>query len=68
MTNPQMRSVILADATQRVPWPGVPGRLLPQTDPFEVSILDPFFAALIADGTLTAAPPVAARPGGKPKS
>lgn len=61
MSNPQMRSVVLADPTQRVPWPGVAGRFLP-SEPFEVSILNPVFATLLADKTLVAAPPVEAEP------
>jgi hypothetical protein len=51
MSDPLKKTVILADAAARVPWPGVPGRLIPQ-EPFEVSIIDPFWAALIADHTL----------------
>lgn len=62
MSNPQMRSVVLADPTQRVPWPGVPGRYLPQDEAFEVSILNPVFATLLADKTLVAAPPVPPEP------
>ena len=72
MSNPQMRSVVLADPTQRVPWPGVPGRYLPQDESFEVSILNPVFATLLADRTLIAAPPAPepppAKPDGKPKA
>lgn len=73
MSNPQMRTVILADPTQSVPWPGVPGRLLP-TEPFEVSILNPVFATMLADKTLVAAPPLEApepapsKPDGKAKA
>lgn len=68
MTNPQLRSVILADEEQRVPWPGRSGAFLPQGKAFEISILDPFMAALLADKTLLAAPPQAAKPDGKPKT
>jgi hypothetical protein len=71
MTNPQMRSVVLADATQRVPWPGVPGRTLPQGEPFEVSILNPVFATMLADKTLIPPPPPPeppAKPDGKSKA
>lgn len=71
MSNQQLRTVVLADATQCVPWPGVPGRILPQDEPFEVSILNPVFATMLADKTLVAAPPAAdppAKPGGKPKA
>ncbi len=45
------KTVVLADPAARVPWPGVAGRLLP-AEPFAVSVLDPFFSALIADGSL----------------
>jgi len=71
MTNPQMRSVVLADPTQCVPWPGVPGRILPQGEPFEVSILNPVFATMLADKTLIPPPPVSeppAKPDGKTKA
>lgn len=68
MANPQMRSVILADPEQRVPWPGRNGAFLPQEEPFEISILDPFMAALLVDKTLIAAPPPVAKPDGKPKT
>lgn len=68
MSNPQIRSVALADAEQRVPWPGVRGRFLPQGEAFEISILDPFFAALLADGTLVAAKAQPVKPDGKAKS
>lgn len=68
MTNPQLRSVILADQDQRVPWPGRNGAFLPQDGAFEVSILDPFMAALLGDKTLIAAPPAAAKPDGKSKT
>jgi hypothetical protein len=57
MSNQQLRSVVLADQTQHVPWPGSPGRILPQGEPFTISILNPVFAALLADGTLQPAPP-----------
>jgi hypothetical protein len=72
MSNQQMRSVVLADKSQRVPWPGVPGRLLPQGDePFEVSILNPVFATMLADKTLIPPPPPPeppAKPDGKAKA
>lgn len=68
MANPQLRSVILADQKQRVPWPGRSGAFLPQGEAFEISILDPFMAALLADRTLIAAPPKAAKPDGKSKT
>lgn len=45
------KTVVLADKDARVPWPGKPGSLLP-AEPFEVSAVDPFFATLLADGTL----------------
>lgn len=67
MSNPQLRSVILADPSHVVPWPGVNGRFLPANEPFEISILDPFWAALLADRTLVAAPPPA-KSTGKPKA
>lgn len=72
-TNPLIRTVRLVDASQRVPWPGAPGRLAPAT-PFSVSLIDPFWSALLADGTLRevqpAADPPATKPAGaaKPKS
>lgn len=66
MANQQLRSVILADRTHRVPWPGRNGAELPNVA-FEISILDPFMAALLADRTLVAAPPPAAKPDGKSK-
>lgn len=73
MSNPQMRSVVLADPTQRVPWPGVPGRYLPQDEAFDISILNPVFATMLADRTLIAPPtpaepaPPPAKADGKPK-
>ncbi len=54
-----IKTVILADPEARVPWPGVPGRELPAV-PFEVSIVDPFWSALIADKTLVDPPVVVA--------
>lgn len=66
MTNPQMRSVVLADPAQRVPWPGVPGRILPQDEAFEVSILNPVFATMLADKTLVPPPPAVEAPQAKP--
>lgn len=51
-----IKTVVLADKDARVPWPGKPGSLLP-TVPFEVSVIDPFFAALIADRSLIDPPP-----------
>lgn len=71
MSNQQLRTVVLADASQCVPWPGVPGRILPQDEPFEVSILNPVFATMLADKTLVPPRPAAdppAKPGGKPKA
>lgn len=68
MANPQLRSVILADKDQRVPWPGRNGAFLPQNCAFEVSILDPFMAALLVDKTLIAAPPPVVKPDGKAKT
>ncbi|AZO77717.1 MULTISPECIES: hypothetical protein [unclassified Bosea (in: a-proteobacteria)] len=65
MTNPQMRTVVLADPTQRVPWPGVRGRYLPQDEAFDVSILNPVFATMLADKTLIPPP---AKPAGKTKA
>lgn len=65
MSNPLIKTVILADPKATVPWPGVPGRLLP-AEPFTVSVIDPFFAALIADGSLIEPPPE--KPATKPKS
>lgn len=59
------KTVVLADPSARVPWPGSPGRLLP-AEPFEVSTVDPFFAALIADGSLIE-PPAEPPKGGKAK-
>lgn len=63
--NPLIRTVVLANPDATVPWPGVPGRLLP-AEPFTVSVIDPFFAALIADGSLIAPP--AEKPVSKTKS
>lgn len=63
--NPLIRTVVLADPAATIPWPGVPGRMLP-AEPFTVSVIDPFFAALIADGSLVAPP--AEKPATKPKS
>lgn len=51
-----IKSVVLADPSQTVPRPGVPGAILPQGEPFDISVIDPFFAALLGDGTLIAAP------------
>lgn len=59
--NPLLKTVILADAEARIPRPGVPGALVP-AGPFEVSLVDPFWSALIADGTLVEPPPPAAAP------
>nr|WP_047574293.1 hypothetical protein [Methylobacterium sp. ZNC0032] len=50
------RTVVLADKAACVPWPGKPGSVLP-AEPFEVSAVDPFFAALLADGTLRKSKP-----------
>jgi hypothetical protein len=50
------KTVVLADKDARVPWPGKPGSLLP-AEPFGVSVVDPFFASLIADGTLIESKP-----------
>lgn len=63
------KTVVLADPTQRVPWPGVPGRVVTGSDPIAVSVIEPFWASLIADGTLVdpPAPPVDA-PAKPPKS
>lgn len=67
--NQQLRSVVLADPSQHVPWPGSPGRLLPQREPFTISILNPVFATLLADGTLLPAPAAEpAKPAGKAKA
>lgn len=61
-----MKTVVLADPAARVPWPGSPGRLLP-AEPFEVSVIDPFFAGLLADRSLIDAPPAdPAEPAAKP--
>ncbi|KFC63980.1 hypothetical protein FG93_05490 [Bosea sp. LC85] len=49
------KTVILADASARVPFPGVPGQFV-GLEPFEVSIIDPFWAALVADKTLIEPP------------
>ena len=59
-----IKTVVLADKDARVPWPGKPGSLLP-IEPFEVSVIDPFFAALISDRTLVDPP---ADPPKPPKS
>jgi hypothetical protein len=53
-----MKTVVLANPEHVVPRPGVPGAILPQTEPFEVSVIDAFFAGLLADGTLVEPPPV----------
>lgn len=47
-----MKTVVLANPEHVVPRPGVPGAILPQTEAFTVSVIDPFFAGLLADGTL----------------
>jgi hypothetical protein len=46
-----IKTVILADPKARVPWPGVPGKIIP-TEPFTVSVVDPFWSGLLADKTL----------------
>ena len=51
-----MKTVVLANPAHVVPRPGVPGAILPQGEPFEVCVIDPFFAGLLADGTLIAPP------------
>ncbi|MET3892785.1 hypothetical protein ABIE41_003861 [Bosea sp. OAE506] len=51
-----IKSVVLANPEHVVPRPGVPGAILPQNEAFTVSVLDPFFAGLLADGTLIDAP------------
>lgn len=56
------KTVVLADPTQRVPWPGVPGRIITGDETITVSVIDPFWAALIADGTLIAAPAKKSKP------
>lgn len=63
---PFSERVRLADAGATVPWPGVPGRLLPST-PFSVSPLDPFFSALLADGTLVRSPEEGSQPDPAPE-
>lgn len=60
------KTVVLADKDARVPWPGKPGSVLP-IEPFEVSVIDPFFAALISDQTLIDPPADPPKPA-KPKS
>lgn len=50
-----IKTVVLANKEARVPWPGSPGRYLP-AEPFPVSVIDPFFAALIADRSLVDPP------------
>ncbi|CAN7316599.1 hypothetical protein LJR009_001597 [Bosea sp. LjRoot9] len=62
-----IKTVILADPEARVPWPGVPGRLLP-AEPFDVSIVDAFFSALIADKTLIEPPAEPAPPAKETKT
>jgi hypothetical protein len=65
--NPLIRTVVLANPQAIVPWPGVPGRMLP-AEPFTVSVIDPFFAALIADRSLVSPPEPAAEKPAKTKS
>ena len=60
-----IKTVVLAEKEARVPWPNSPGRFLP-AEPFEVSLIDPFFAALIADKSLVD-PPADPAPPAKPK-
>ena len=57
-----IKTVVLANPAHVVPRPGVPGAILPQGEPFDVSVIDPFFAGLLADGTLIAAPELAPEP------
>lgn len=68
MSNPLIKSVILADPSQRVPWPGVPGRLLPPDEPFDAPILHPVWAEMLRDGTLVDAPAALPDKPAKPKS
>jgi len=60
-----IKTVVLADKAARVPWPGKPGSLLP-AEPFEVSVIDPFFAGLIADRTLVDPPDEQSAPPARP--
>lgn len=46
-----MKWVRLADPSNTLPWPGVPGRLCPP-EPFQVSIVDPFWQLLLKDGSV----------------
>ena len=65
-----MKTVVLANPEHVVPRPGVPGAILPQGAPFAVSVIDPFFSGLIADGTLVAPPepPPTPKPAAKAKA
>lgn len=51
-----IKTVVLADPGQTVPWPGVPGRLIPADEPITVSTIDPYWSALVTDGTLVEVP------------
>ncbi|TCR69694.1 hypothetical protein [Bosea sp. BK604] len=67
-----IKTVKLADPAARVPWPGVPGRLIP-SELFTVSVVDPFWSGLVADKTLIEVPsepetPSESEKPGKPKA
>lgn len=50
------RTVRLADPEAKLPIPGAPGSLAPK-GPFEVSVIDPFWAACLSDGSVLLAEP-----------
>lgn len=60
-----MKTVRLADPSHVVPWPGVPGRVLTGAETVSVDDVNPFWAALIRDGSVVEIPapaPAAATP------
>lgn len=68
MSNPLIKSVVLADPSQRVPWPGVKGRYLPPDEAFDVPVMHPVWAEMLRDKTLLPAPSASAAKPTKPKS
>ncbi len=57
-----MLKLKLADPAHRLPWPGIPGRIITGDETIEVNPADPFFAACIRDGSLIPISPPAPPP------
>lgn len=55
-----LTKIRLADASHRLPLPGQPGGFLTGDGAFSVNLADPFWAALLRDGSIIEAPDDAA--------